>query len=237
MFEYLYDRLEEDSPLKDRLLTQYRMHKSIGSLISDVFYGGALKSPSTLSREHEMERFKQPIVWVYTDGAPDHEERRDRRSYFNPCEMKAIDRLLTQMEESCPSSPTSRKSVGVIAGYSAQAAKLNELLRPSDKDRWKKLDLQISTVDSFQGREVDYLVYSVVRSNPSGISGFLQDENRLNVALSRGKSLLAIVGDRRFISTGLRESNPLKKVLTYLEERKSSYYHLLKYGGDVAGTP
>jgi superfamily I DNA and/or RNA helicase len=63
------------------------------------------------------------------------------------------------------------------------------------------LSIECNTVDAFQGREVDVCVYSVTRCNERGVIGFLRDERRMNVALSRGRSALLIVGDHLFCRT------------------------------------
>jgi superfamily I DNA and/or RNA helicase len=78
------------------------------------------------------------------------------------------------------------------------------------------LSLEWNTVDAFQGREADICVYSVTRCNDRGSIGFLRDARRLNVALSRGRSGLVIVGDHVFCR-GAREPNPLRTVLEYID--------------------
>ena len=74
-------------------------------------------------------------------------------------------------------------------------------------------------MDAFQGREADVAVYSVTRSNPAGKLGFLREEERLNVALSRGRYGLAVVGDHGFcaVATG---HNPFRSVLDHIERHR-----------------
>lgn len=89
---------------------------------------------------------------------------------------------------------------------------------PSNRARWENLEIEVATVDSFQGRECDVVLYSTVRSNPEGSIGFLRDYRRVNVALSRARSLLVIVGDHntmRYAATGMDE-NPFSKVLEHI---------------------
>jgi superfamily I DNA and/or RNA helicase len=108
--------------------------------------------------------------------------------------------------------------VAVIAGYSAQISELKARLDPEDLGRWKAITLEINTVDAFQGREQDIVFYSVVRSNPRHEIGFLRDWRRLNVALSRARELLVIVGDHRMVNDAdTRDvSNPFKDVITHI---------------------
>lgn len=82
------------------------------------------------------------------------------------------------------------------------------------------LTIDRQTVDAYQGREADIVVYSVVRSNDSGRLGFLKERERLNVALSRGKLGLAIVGDSAFCQ-GVRGENPFSDILSYIRGHPS----------------
>ena len=92
-----------------------------------------------------------------------------------------------------------------------------------DLSRWPHLDIEINTVDAYQGQERDYIIYSVVRSNTERKIGFLQDERRLNVALSRAREFLVIVGDTEtaeFAMTGNRD-NPFFRVIKHIRSNPS----------------
>ena len=104
-------------------------------------------------------------------------------------------------------------------GYAGQVEQLNGLIDPGNRDRWKALDIEIATVDSFQGRERDIVVYSTVRSNPRGEIGFLRDHRRVNVALSRARELLVIVGDLAIMENARigRAANPFARVVEYMK--------------------
>jgi len=84
---------------------------------------------------------------------------------------------------------------------------------------WGDLDLECNTVDAFQGRQADVCIYSVVRSNSRRDLGFLREQPRLNVALSRGKSALVIVGDFLFCR-GVMGKNPFRSVAKYIDENE-----------------
>ena len=102
----------------------------------------------------------------------------------------------------------------MIAGYQAQTDRLRRNIRPGDSS-WTHLAIDVHPVDSFQGQERDLIVYSVVRSNAEGNLGFLRSDKRLNVALSRGREALVIVGDAGFCDK-ISGRNPLRRVLEHI---------------------
>ena len=111
-----------------------------------------------------------------------------------------------------------RLEVGVITGYSAQVALIGGRLGKDSPNRWPNLTVEVATVDSFQGRECDVVVYSTVRSNKERRIGFLRDYRRINVALSRARELLVVVGDEQMMEHasigGAR--NPFSDVLRHM---------------------
>ena len=83
-------------------------------------------------------------------------------------------------------------------------------------NQWKSFsEVFVNVVDAFQGREADVLVFSVTRSEVKGL-GFLKEMERINVALSRGKELLAIIGDHAFCQAAPGAKNPLRDVIDYI---------------------
>jgi superfamily I DNA and/or RNA helicase len=85
---------------------------------------------------------------------------------------------------------------------------------------WQALKIEIATVDAFQGRDRDIVVYSPVRSNKEANLGFLKDRRRLNVALSRARQLLVIIGDLWTLENGRAgpEGNPYQELIRYMRE-------------------
>lgn len=224
LHQSLFERLVRDStrnaPDAIRMLrTQHRMHPAIGDLISEVFYEGALDHGVTGSdRLHGLPWAEHPVMWLSTSDLPNHNEIRRDTSYSNMAEVEVVTQVLEWMEQDFQHAGESRE-IGVIAGYSGQVSALHDRIFPEDKIRWQRLDIEIATVDAFQGRDRDIVIYSAVRSNPENRIGFLRDARRLNVALSRAKQLLVIVGDARMYSqAGLQiRENPFRTVLTYIE--------------------
>ena len=134
-------------------------------------------------------RADMPINWVDTAGAGfDEEVKRETLSTYNLREAQLIVKLL--QKESLYGL-----SVGVIAPYRAQTELLNKTLRKSE-DLIKYLDqIDINSVDAFQGQERDIIYISLVRSNQEGVIGFLKEYRRMNVAMTRARHKLVIVGD------------------------------------------
>ena len=104
-------------------------------------------------------------------------------------------------------------SIGVIAGYAAQAGALNrEIQKRPDLD---VLNIDCDTVHAFQGREVDVCIYSITRNNQAGNIGFLDDWRHLNVALSRARDYLVIVGGLHFCEMNEAQS-PFHRVIEHI---------------------
>lgn len=192
IFERLADAGRGD-PL--RLLTvQHRMNEAIMAFPSDRWYGGRLVAAPSVAH-HTLEDLGAepdplrpgPLVLVDTAGKG-WEERRagDDPSTSNPRQGERtaaeVRRLLSRRV-----APT---DVAVITPYDAQVRLLRELLDPELRQ-----GLEVGTVDGFQGREKEAILVDLVRSNDDGQIGFLADARRLNVALTRARRLLLIVGD------------------------------------------
>lgn len=92
-------------------------------------------------------------------------------------------------------------------------------VRPHDP-KWTHLTLDVHAVDSFQGQERDVVIYSVTRSNADNELGFLRSERRINVALSRAKDALIVVGDHRFCRRARDGDNPFALVLEHVEKHE-----------------
>src|SRR5262249_3431500 len=137
-------------------------------------------------------------------------------SYWNDSEVRLARRLLESWRSQL-SHCTTPITVGVITGYEAQKLALLRSIDPTDS-HWWPLQIEVNTVDAFQGRERDLIIYSAVRSNPRGDIGFLSDVRRLNVALSRAREFLVIVGDDSMlrIANGPSGNNPFRKVIDWI---------------------
>ena len=201
------------------LRIQYRMHPAIGDLIGAVFYEGRLENGITADSRPDHGWMPAPITWLSTSALPNRGETRQGSSYTNRAEAEVIRDRLQEFEERGRSRGEPGIEVGVISGYQGQVEQLNRLIDPNNEGRWQTLKIEIATVDSFQGRECDVILYSTVRSNPNGRIGFLKDHRRINVALSRARDLLVIAGDDRMMRDAMigGDANPFADVIDYMQ--------------------
>lgn len=213
----LFQELIEPAPAKAILQVQYRMAPAIGELVSQCFYESRLQhGENVILIQHGLSFARTPVLWIDTSKVKNHQERQEGTSFTNQREAEITIAILGQIKDEL-ARLGANKSVGVIAGYSAQKRRL---IREASNHQYKPyIMLEIDTVDAYQGREMDIIIYNVVRSNPNRIIGFLQDERRLNVALSRARELLIIIGDREtaeFAHTG-RGDNPFHTVIQHIK--------------------
>jgi len=214
--ELLFDRLLHRVPevCKTILSTQHRMVPAIGSLISECFYDCKLRSAERADDESLMRLLKKPVVWLTSADLQNRHEQKTHFSFENQTESRIVVRLLGQMDKALRDSGTTR-TVAVLTGYGAQLQRLKREIATT-MDSWANLTIEVNTVDAFQGRQAEVAIYSVTRSNDQGNIGFLRDFRRLNVALSRGRNLLVIVGDHVFARSAAGE-NPFKRVVHHIE--------------------
>ncbi|MBI5963441.1 MAG: IGHMBP2 family helicase, partial [Chloroflexi bacterium] len=196
----LMERLLENPKVElSRLLNvQYRMHQDIMNFSSDVFYEGSLQADETVRTAllADLPQIKSspltdsPIHFIDTAGASyDEEQESDGDSKLNPLEAE----LVIKKAHELLSCGLTSDQIAVISPYSAQVKYLREKL--------KYLDLEIDSVDGFQGREKEAVIVSLVRSNREGEVGFLADTRRMNVALTRARRKLIVIGDSATITS------------------------------------
>jgi DNA polymerase alpha-associated DNA helicase A len=135
----------------------------------------------------------------------DADDFRSADSKFNENEAVLVERHLELLVK----AGLSPSAVSIISPYQAQVALLSRTLRE------RYVGVEIGSVDGFQGRENEVVIVSLVRSNDKHEVGFLKDHRRLNVAMTRPKRQLCVVGDSDTVSQG---SSFLKKWMAYLEE-------------------
>ena len=199
------------------LRTQYRMHPAIGELISGVFYDGRLEQGTTAESRQECFWLPRPVTWLTTSNLRGKAETPRGTSFANSVEADLVWWQLREFERRGREQGIN-PTVGVISGYAAQLEEIRRRVVPRDGNRWQSLQIEIATVDAFQGRERDIVIYSIVRSNRQGRIGFLRDYRRINVALSRARQLLVIVGDHLMMSGPSLggQANPFSSVLNYI---------------------
>lgn len=226
LFDILYGSLPDTH--RQILTTQYRMTSNIGNLISQVFYGGTIDTGCSDSEKlHGLTRFEgKSIVWFDTSANPRKEQRRTKgRSYINEEEKKIILEILEDLKQS---GELKNQDIGIITGYSAQKDLLYKSIRSNGYDTYASID--INTLDAFQGRENDIIIYSTVRTAES--IGFQKEKERINVAFSRAKKLLLICGDMDFFYNFDDENNKFVEIIDYINERDQCCVKACK-GGDI----
>ncbi|MBQ9417854.1 MAG: AAA family ATPase [Bacteroidales bacterium] len=178
------------------LTVQYRMNEDIMSFPSHWFYGGRLQAaPEAAHRQ--VSPLDTPLTWIDT-SALDGEERTGRGpSLSNAQEARlVIHTLRDYIETLSPQKVESeRLDFGIITPYRGQARLLRRLLKMQHYFRRLRRHISVGTVDSFQGQERDVIVISLVRDNAAGNIGFLRDLRRMNVAITRARMKLIIVGN------------------------------------------
>ena len=196
------------------LATQHRMVEPIGKLISTCFYEGKLESSGPEIDKVLSKVLPRPVTWLTTSKLPNSREESANSSFHNSCEVTVVFQWLKQLNQAATEAQRNYK-VAVLSGYAAQLKLLKRSLN-AEQSGLQALAIECNTVDAFQGREADIVIYSVTRSNQDGKIGFLRDEARLNVALSRGRVGLLIVGDHQFYRS--LSHSPLSDVLHYIEQ-------------------
>ncbi|MEX1191394.1 MAG: AAA domain-containing protein [Brumimicrobium sp.] len=178
-----------ESGLASNLLNlQYRMPPQIADFSSSYFYDSALQSSKENTGEH--------LLFYDTAGASYDEKKEEAGSISNPDELDIV-------VKSIDSWKTDYSEVVFISPYAGQV----ELAKS------KLENIRVSTIDSFQGQEADVVILSLVRSNPDGNIGFLKDYRRMNVAMTRAKERLIVIGD----STTLGKDLFYKAFIDYTE--------------------
>jgi superfamily I DNA and/or RNA helicase len=182
-----------------RLLTvQYRMHADVMGFSNAEFYDGRLVADGSVASHRLCDLpgvtaepgTERVVRFIDTAGAGfDEELEEESGSRHNPGEADHVVRVVRRwLAAGVPAS-----SIGVITPYRAQVRKLRERLADVP-------DVEVDSVDGFQGRENEAVVISLVRSNPAGRIGFLADTRRTNVAFTRARRALVVIGDSATLS-------------------------------------
>lgn len=179
------------------LQVQYRMHEAIMKFSSDYFYKGSLIAHPSVA--HELLRPNQlPIDFIDTAGCGFTEEQdKETLSRYNKEEAALLIRLVEQLidEIGIENWLDQKLTMGIITPYSAQVDQFHHLAEGSAQLEPLHKLISINTVDAFQGQERDIIAISFVRSNDKGELGFLSDIRRTNVAMTRARKKLIMVGD------------------------------------------
>lgn len=212
--ESLFERLFRTLPKQNKTMLgiQYRMHEKIMKSITPFYNenGYALQCglpDSDQARSHHLQtsiiKPQDHLLWIDQPNSPNHYEAKPKggTSRYNESELTVIRSLLSELDGATASAIESgvlpsgtKKEVGVISFYGEQVKRINQVIQEEDSSN--HLTFRTGSVDKFQGMEMDIIIVSFVRNHgdSNGDIGFAKDYRRLNVALSRAKELLIIVG-------------------------------------------
>ncbi len=188
----LMERLLSKLPNINLLTTQYRMHDVIMGFSNQYFYQNELEADISVQNHHLSIGEHHSLEFIDTAGC-DFEEIYDEKykSRSNPDEQMILFEHLYQLLDQFDVQEL--PSIGIISPYQEQVITIKKAFKQDEK--LKDLPFSIATIDSFQGQEKDVIYISLVRSNPKGEIGFLKDYRRMNVAMTRAKKLLIVIGD------------------------------------------
>jgi len=210
----LFEELIKIYPFKSQLLdVQYRMNSLLMKFPNAEFYNNNLKSDSsvddiTINDILTTTEKEDPMLFVDTSSVDEDGERhlKDSKSIINEIEAEIAIKLANDYLK----IGLTEDDIGIISPYADQVKIIQE-----------KTPVEVKTVDGFQGREKEIIIISTVRSNENGNIGFLRDLRRLNVAITRAKRKLIIIGNINTLKTNptyarliefARENNVLNKV-------------------------
>ncbi len=196
LMECIVERLPEAVTL---LGVQYRMNEEIMRFSSDWFYGGKVQTAPQIKYRGILD-YDLPMVWVDTSDLDIHEEFvGESFGRINKIEaeltLNELKKYFTKIGKT--RILEERIDVGIISPYRAQVQYLRRLIKKNEFYKPYRHLISVNTVDGFQGQERDIIVISLVRSNDEGQIGFLRDLRRMNVAITRARMKLIILGDAK----------------------------------------
>ena len=201
----LFEELIKIYPFKSQLLNvQYRMNSLLMKFPNQEFYNNDLKSDLsvddiTINDIIQSDDFEKPMLFIDTSDVKNNGEKhlKDSKSIINNVEAK----ICIKVAEDYLNNGLGEDDIGIISPYADQVKLISDLT-----------PVEVKTVDGFQGREKEVIIISTVRSNNNGNIGFLKDLRRLNVAITRAKRKLVIVGNRNTLESNETYSRLIKFV-------------------------
>lgn len=197
----LFERLVRLNHVPIRLNVQYRMHPCLSEFPSNMFYEGSLQNGVTIQERLRKDvDFPWPVAetpMMFWSNLGNEEISSSGTSYLNRTEASNVEKVVTRFLK----AGVKPLDIGVITPYEGQRSYIVTTLQTTGtfkKESYK--EVEVASVDAFQGREKDFIVLSCVRSNDTQGIGFLSDPRRLNVALTRAKYGIVIIGNPKVLS-------------------------------------
>jgi ATP-dependent RNA/DNA helicase IGHMBP2 len=232
--ETSFERCMEIENVSIMLNTQYRMHEHIMEFSNQQFYKGNLLADlsvkeSLLDADSESHFLSKPITFIDTAGCGYNEILNpESLSISNPEEailmLNHLKLLLLEYQQSETKSKVI--NVGIISPYKEQVHHIKGLVEEDEEIKEFETKIVVKTIDGFQGQERNIIYISLVRSNDNREIGFLNDIRRMNVALTRAKEKLVVIGD----SATLANHFFYKSFIDYIEsiDAYASAYEFIK---------
>ncbi|KAJ4456571.1 putative tRNA-splicing endonuclease positive effector [Paratrimastix pyriformis] len=195
------------------LRTQYRMHPAIASFPNQAFYNGLLFDAESVYQRptppwEQPENADRGLLLLppvlFLDSRAEEKRPPNGHSFFNDGQIEVVMGMVKALLATIPKG-ASLPSVGIIAFYAAQVERFQKRVGPF-LQKYPGLSLHARTVDGFQGGEDDVIFLSTVRSNGQGNIGFTKNPNRMNVALTRARQSLVIVGSMETLAASAVKS-------------------------------
>ena len=191
----LFERLFSIGMKVNLLRSQYRMHPILSAFSNHAFYEDKLKDGITERNRPILQKLdypnkKAPLCFWHVIGS--ETVGRTGNSYMNMTEGKCVIELVQHLL----SCGVKTSQIGIITSYTGQRLLLQTLLAKSHI-----ADVELASVNMYQGREKDYIIFSCVRSNMNNTIGFLKDQKRLNVSLTRARYGLFVVGNASLLKS------------------------------------
>ncbi|KAG7604044.1 P-loop containing nucleoside triphosphate hydrolase [Arabidopsis thaliana x Arabidopsis arenosa] len=219
----LFERLVLLGHKKHLLDVQYRMHPSISRFPNKEFYGGRIKDAANVQESIYQKTFLQGNMFgsfSFINVGRGKEEFGDGDSPKNMVEVAVVSEIISNLFK-VSRERKMKMSVGVITPYKGQVRAIQERIR----DKYSSLSgelftVNVRSVDGFQGGEEDIIIISTVRSNSNGKVGFLSNRQRANVALTRARHCLWVIGNE---STLARSGSIWANLISDSKRRKCFY--------------
>lgn len=257
------DDEENDQSPKVMINAQYRMHPSISKFISKHFYKGKYVDGVGITPEQRFLSIAgrdKPIYFYDTKDHPNKGETIHDPGCSNDLEAELCSDILVDIIDAIEKGNYKMREkaslaikdeagnivgydIGVISGYSKQVdlikdktrTKLIERLELNEEEADARMNkFMVNSVDSFQGRDNEIILFSMTRSNPKGKIGFLRDVRRLNVAMTRAKSMLIMIGDSETLTASKQMAEHNKNIaaayyyeslIDYCSQKENNFYH------------
>lgn len=220
----LFERLTECGVETHMLTTQYRMHPTIREYPSARFYEDRLLDGCTPAERPPAAGFlwpdwDHPVAFVPVDGSEIVDDEGSSKSNLDEAA-----KVLSVVSGLLSAGDLTPADIGVITPYSGQVRLLTDLFEQAGgrDEHGPYAGLEIKSVDGYQGREKEIIVFSAVRANDNGEVGFLRDRRRLNVAITRARRGLIVLGNPKT----LRHDGTWRAWLDWAEERGLFAWHV-----------